>query len=197
MLIIFTINDVDINRANIDVVTLSGQITGTSWSITPEGYASFTGGITLGGNITGTNWKITSNGVATFGGWSFDSGTIENGGNYIKLRSDGGITLNSANVLNIFANDTVSIACDLGVGGDLNVVGSILFDGKNLSNELTSLNNKINQVVEENRQLEVRLDAANKLAMYYMDLWNNHECPEPDSGGSGESAEPSGPSNNT
>ena len=61
-----TINTATVTTAKITNVELKGTITGEKWNITPEGLATFEGGITLKGVITGEKWNVTEDGKATF-----------------------------------------------------------------------------------------------------------------------------------
>lgn len=61
-----TINTATVTTAKITNVELKGTITGEKWNVTPEGLATFEGGITLKGVITGEKWNVTEDGKATF-----------------------------------------------------------------------------------------------------------------------------------
>lgn len=163
-----TITSATINSASINVATLSGQLTGTNWNITKEGYATFNGGIDLDG-------------------WIFQDGKMSNGGNSIYLSN--GLHLHGAGNITLDATGTVTVP------GPFNVVGTGDFDKITVGNhdvESTLDNHESRLQALEQELVAARariaaltssLEAAWEEADYWESKYNNHECPEPDTGG--------------
>lgn len=173
-----TINEASINDANINVATLSGQLTGTKWSITKEG-------------------------VATFGNWSFNGSVMSNNGNSISLKS-GSLTLDANGALNIFATAIAAGAAGTASFSDIIVLGSI--DNTELNNTLKNHESRLKSLEDELVAARATIKSqASTIASLQSELskWENHTCPTPDSGGSSggssgdEGPGPGAPGNNT
>lgn len=160
-----TINEASINDAKIHVATLTGEITGAN-----------------------DQWSIDSDGIATFGKWKFNGNQIKHtsGDGYFQLV--GGNLSVSGGLVTIAGTDgTWGVYIQGGTWnqGDLHVTGEI--SNEWLSNKLSTLETKINEVVEENKSLKIQLDTYKKLyssaQATIKDLEEqiaNHEC---DTGG--------------
>ena len=177
-----TINNATINSGTLNSATLTGEIKGHSgaWSINQFGVASFSNG-TIGcfdfnDTVLSSN---TSNASLVFGNsriraYSGDTG-LALSGSRIYLQGENGTSISNGLYL---ASGGITAQGKLQLPAPQNVT----FGG-------TSLDDLLEITFENGRSIG------------YEQGWSayeaQHECPEPDSGGSGESSEPSGPSNNT
>ena len=146
-----------INTANIDKANITNAVINTA---------------TLSGQLTGTNWNIDSSGKATFGNWSFNGSTLSH--------SAGGYITSSSGEFLIYCSSGISLM------GDTTVLGTLtISDIGNLKTKLDLLEDKIDEVVEENKSLKRQLQSALEDAEYWEDRYNSHSCPDPEPSGGG------------
>ena len=158
------------------------------------------------GSVAGSNWSIDSEGVAIFGNWKFTTNKITNNtsaSNYI-LMQDGAMTISSGSHLYLstpsgqviasngiktsFIRDEDGTSDAIQLQGTYVTIPGALYVGSgsiNVEAKLKTLEEKINEVVAENKSLKLQLEVALETAEYYRDLWESHECPDPEPSGGG------------